>query len=131
MAHRPTARKTPQRTAVHDVIVHAGTPLLPREILARARARSAGIGMATVDRTLKSLQEEGLIQAVEIPGEPPRFEGAGKGHHHHFHCTSCERVFELAACCGHFGELTPKGFVLESHDLTLYGRCAECAARGR
>jgi Fur family ferric uptake transcriptional regulator len=64
---------------------------------------------------------------VELPGESPRYERSGIGHHHHFRCRSCARVFEIHGCPGDLRELTPEGFRLESHDVTLYGQCARCA----
>lgn len=120
-------RRTRQRRAIREVIVDAGVPLSPREILERSQSHVTGIGMATVYRTIKLLAEEGSIQTVDIAGESPRYEAAGKGHHHHFHCRDCGKVYELEGCCGHFAELTPKGFRLDGHDLTLYGQCSECA----
>lgn len=99
----------------------------PREILAEAKSRVNGIGMATVYRTLKLLADAGVVQAVEIPGEAPRYELAGKGHHHHFYCKACGKVFEVDGCPGDFSELTPRGFKLDEHELVLFGRCAVCA----
>ena len=131
MASRPTPkprapeRRTRQRDAIRDAITHAPGPVAPREILALASARADGLGLATVYRTLRILVESGDIAVVEIPGEPPRYE-APKGHHHHFLCKGCGRVFELEGCCGHFAELTPKGFLLQGHELTLMGRCRAC-----
>lgn len=49
-------------------------------------------------------------------------------HHHHFHCLNCEQVFPIHGCPGPMEGLAPQGFQVESHDLTLHGRCADCAA---
>ncbi len=122
-------RNTRQRTAIRDAIAKAGAPVSPREILDLAAENADGLGLATVYRTLKLLVEANEVLPVDIPGQSTRYELAGKGHHHHFHCNSCGRVFELTGCCGHFEELTPKGFQLETHDLTLFGRCKECAGK--
>jgi Fur family ferric uptake transcriptional regulator len=127
----PAERRTKQRQAIRDAIGDAGVPLSPREILESAQARVDGIGMATVYRTLKLLADAGVVQAVEIPGESPRFELAGKGHHHHFYCNACGKVFEVEGCPGDFSDLTPKGFRLDNHELVLFGKCAPCAAKRR
>lgn len=121
-------RDTQQRRAIRRVIEEAGRPLGPREVLAASQAHCPGLGIATVYRTLKALVEEGALTQVELPGEPPRYEGTGKRHHHHFHCRACDRVYELEGCPEGLRHLTPPGFALESHELVLYGRCAGCAA---
>jgi Fur family transcriptional regulator, ferric uptake regulator len=121
-------RDTEQRRAIRRVIEEAGRPLSPREVLAAARDHRAGLGIATVYRTLKTLVEEGALTQVELPGEAPRYETAGRQHHHHFHCRACDRVFELEGCPEGLRGLIPTGFSLESHEVVLYGRCAACAA---
>lgn len=85
-----------------------------------------GIGMATIYRNIKSMLESGEITAVSLPGGGDRYEIAGHGHHHHFHCRLCDRMYEVDACPGDMRKLAPKGFVLESHELTLYGLCGDC-----
>jgi len=120
-------RQTRQRQAIHDAIADAGVPLSPREILEQAQSRIEGLGMATVYRTLKLLADARVVAVVDIPGESPRYELAGKGHHHHFCCRACGKVYELEGCCGHFDDLTPPGFTLDGHELVLFGTCARCA----
>lgn len=121
-------RDTQQRRAIRAVLRDAGRPLSPQEILDLARGSSPGLGTATVYRTLKGLLEEGWLAAVEVPGEPPRYELAGKGHHHHFHCRRCGRLYELEGCPEDLARLTPSGFSLEAHEIVLYGRCLGCTA---
>jgi Fur family ferric uptake transcriptional regulator len=48
-------------------------------------------------------------------------------HHHHFHCVECDRVYPIHACPGPMLDLAPPGFEVQRHDLTLRGRCADCA----
>lgn len=123
-----TKRDTQQRRAIRAAIDDANRPLSPREVLESARRGSPGLGIATVYRTLKTWVEEGGLTQVDLPGEPPRYETTGKQHHHHFHCRSCDRVYELEGCPEGLRSLTPAGFSLESHEVVLYGRCAECAS---
>ncbi len=120
-------RDTRQRQAIRRAIEEAGRPLSPREVLEAASVHHAGLGIATVYRTLKSGVEGGWLQPVELPGEPPRYEPTGKQHHHHFHCRSCDRVYEIEGCPDDLRNLTPPGFALEAHEIVLYGRCADCA----
>ena len=120
-------RSTRQRTAIRAVIEAAGRPLSPQEMLEAAQAEVPALSLATVYRNLKTLVDEGDITAVTLPGDSPRYEPAQHAHHHHFQCTSCKRVFDVHDCPGDLARLAPKGFTVESHELTLYGRCDACA----
>lgn len=119
-------RNTRQRDAIRDALAAARRPLLPQEILVAAQPVAPGLGLATVYRNLKALTDAGAVSTVQIPGESPRYEIAGHQHHHHFQCRGCGRVFDVHACPGDLGHLAPAGFVVEDHELTLYGHCADC-----
>jgi len=121
-------RKTRQRDAILKEILSAEGPLSVNEIHGRASGKLSGLGIATVYRTIKSLREEGEVSIVELPGEEPRYEPAGRGHHHHFRCLSCEQTFDLEVCPVGIpnGTMLPGGYRVEDHNLTLYGRCSEC-----
>ncbi len=121
-------RDTRQRKAIRQSIEDAARPLSPQEILEFAQAAVPGLGMATVYRSIKGLVEEGWLRAVELPGRPPAYEVAGKEHHHHFHCRKCGRVFEVEGCPGNLKKLAPPGFVVEEHEVVLYGLCDRCKA---
>ncbi len=112
--------------AIRQAIEAAHGPLSPAEILKAARKRVAGLGLATVYRTLASMTKAGEIVEVAVAGEPPRFESAGREHHHHFHCRKCARLFEVHACAADLARMTPAGFRLEGHEITLAGLCAAC-----
>jgi len=121
-------RNTHQRRAIHKVIQDSGRPVGPPEIFELARAQAPGLGIATVYRCINRMLDEGTIVTVDLPGEAPRYEMAGKDHHHHFRCNACNKVYDLLACAQQFADLTPKGFHLESHEVYLFGRCDTCVA---
>ena len=121
-------RNTAQRRAIIAAFEQANRPLSPHEALAAAQRENAGLGIATVYRTIKLLVADGRLVPVELPGEPPRYELAGKHHHHHFHCRTCGRLYEVEGCLDAIRKLTPAGFELEGHDTLLFGRCAHCVA---
>jgi Fur family ferric uptake transcriptional regulator len=127
-------RYTRQRNAILNAIVAAARPMSPQEILGAAAEDAPTLGIATVYRTIRMLLDEGAVRGVELPGEPARYEAADLGHHHHFKCTACDRVFDVQECAADLRKLIPPGFTLQDHEITLYGRCAECgtgAARRR
>jgi Fur family ferric uptake transcriptional regulator len=119
-------RQTRQRLAIRRAFKRAGRPLSPEEVLDLARADVPGLGPATVYRNLSRLVEEGWLTEVSLPGESARYETAALPHHHHFLCRGCGRAFDVPACPGDVEDLAPRGFVAESHELVLYGRCPGC-----
>lgn len=129
MKPMPTERQTKQRNAIKDALHSSGRPLSPKEILAHAQESVSGMGLATVYRAIKALADADQVKVVEIPGESPRYELTGKGHHHHFCCRVCGGVFEVEGCCGHYHDDVPDGFEVEGHEVVIFGRCGECAKK--
>lgn len=121
-------RDTAQRRAIRAALIAADRPLSPAEVLDLAQEEVPTLGVATVYRNLKGFVEEGWLTVVDLPAEAPRYEIAGKKHHHHFMCRRCDRVFELTGCPGNLQSVVPRGFALEDHEVVLYGRCEACAA---
>jgi Fur family ferric uptake transcriptional regulator len=37
-------------------------------------------------------------------------------------------MYDFEGCPGQLDGLAPKGFIMEDHELFLFGRCADCAA---
>jgi Fur family transcriptional regulator, ferric uptake regulator len=120
-------RKTKQRDALVSVLERAERPLSVAELLEAASKRIEGLGVATVYRAVGALLDDGRIEAVEIPGEPTRYERSDKGHHHHFQCEKCDRVFDIAGCLDNLRKLVPPKFRVKEHSVMLYGVCAACA----
>lgn len=126
LAKRPE-RRTKQRVALAEILERSERPLSVSELLESASERIDGLGIATVYRTVAAMLEAGEIDAVDLPGEPTRYERSNKGHHHHFSCEGCERVFDLAGCLENLRKLAPPKFKVRGHAVTLYGLCAGCA----
>jgi len=124
-------RNTNQRIAIREAFIKADRPLGPQEAMDAAQAKVPKLGIATVYRTIKGLMDEGWLVPVALPGEPPRYELAQKHshHHHHFRCRSCEKVFDIAGCSKAIDTDIPPGFVVESHEVVVYGLCPACAGK--
>jgi Fur family ferric uptake transcriptional regulator len=119
-------RHTRQKEAIRKAFIEADRPLSLEEALASAQENHSGLGIATVYRNIKSLVEEGWLTPVEIPGDSPRYEIAGKKHHHHFHCNDCGKLYELEDCVEYIKPKLPRGFRATGHEFFLYGICATC-----
>ncbi len=120
-------RKTRQREAIKDVFERSERPLTIAELVDEASRSVAGLGVATAYRAVAALLEEGSVESVEIPGEPARYERAQKGHHHHFQCERCDRVFDVGGCLENLRKLAPPRFRVKAHNVTLYGLCSSCS----
>ena len=122
-------RQTTQRKAILESLLQATGPLTPQEVLEQAKKTQPSLGLATVYRTLKLLEQEGEVTIVHIPGESARFEVTYDDHHHYFCCKACETVYNLDVNCpvdSLTGETLPGGFAVTNHALTFYGLCPTC-----
>lgn len=125
----PARRDTEQQRAIRTAFENAGRPLSVDEVHRYAREHSPTLGLSTVYRAISRLSEDGTLVPVSVPGQPDRHELASSAteHHHHFHCESCDRVFDVHACPGGLANMLPSGFELTGHELSLKGRCIDCA----
>lgn len=119
-------RRTRQRSVIQRVLLEANRPLSPQDIREAAQAKAPGLGIATVYRAIHTMSAEGTLVPVKVPGEAPRYEAAGKEHHHHFQCRECDDVFDIQGCPPDINKLAPEGFQLEGHQVVLYGVCPPC-----
>jgi Fur family ferric uptake transcriptional regulator len=120
-------RRTRQQSAIEDIFARMDRPLSPQEVHEHARKDIPSLGMATVYRALNHMVDANEIRVVELPGQPPRYESAGLSHHHHFHCLTCDRVFDLDGCLLKADLNLPEGYLVVSHDITLSGTCPDCS----
>ncbi len=120
-------RDTAQRRAIREVFRSEARPLSPEDVLHGGQGSVPSLGIATVYRNIKALMQEGWLKTVALPGESTRYDLSARPHHHHFVCKCCEQAFDIEACPSGVEGLAPKGFVVEDHEVTLYGRCPACA----
>jgi Fur family transcriptional regulator, ferric uptake regulator len=121
-------RKTSQRAALEMVFDKEDRPMGVDEILKTGRELVESLNQATVYRNLKVMVEKGVLLQVSHPILGTLYERTGKGHHHHFHCRVCDRVFELPGCGLDSKKAAPTGYVTEDHEIFLFGVCPACAA---
>jgi len=121
-----STRVTSQRTAILAAVREAPGPLRPSEVLERASRAVPTLGIATVYRQLKRLQESGELRAVELGVNDVRYEPADRGPHRHFLCRECGDVFDVEGCPDGMSGQAPAGFEVDEREVTFYGRCREC-----
>ncbi len=109
-------------------MVSSGRPLRVDEILAGVSPDLPKTNVSTIYRAIQRWLEDGQLVEVALANQPPHYELAeiAAHHHHHFRCLKCEKLFDVEGCVAGLEALLPKGFVLESHEITLEGKCAKC-----
>ncbi|MCC7487446.1 MAG: transcriptional repressor [Burkholderiales bacterium] len=128
------ARLTRQRTRVLSVLLSAERALTHHE-LERRLERGPGIDRVTLYRALEWLTRQGLAHRIAGENRVWRFTATTDGRspaHAHFECGGCGAVLCLAEVRAGRAVPLPAGYRGERVELTVKGRCAECApARGR
>ena len=119
-------RNTKQRQLVLEVVRQHGGHISADEVYLKAREIDPSISRGTIYRNLKLLLENGWLRQVYHPSLGTLYERTGKGHHHHFHCRLCNRVYDLPGCALNEKEAAPAGFVVEDHECFLFGVCPAC-----
>lgn len=93
------------------------------------RVAPAGVGLASVYRTLELLASLGVAARRAEPGGEVSFLYCSSEHHHHVVCTVCGLVREIEQCPGsrldREVELVTR-FTIERHALDFFGICADC-----
>lgn len=120
-------RKTRQQEIIAEILEKAEAPLTPVEIHTKAQKKIPNLGIATVYRGIKKLIEAKQAILVDLPGTAPRYESTSRKHHHHFVCRGCDQVLDIQGCVPGVHRIAPKHFIVESHEITLYGLCEHCA----
>jgi Fur family transcriptional regulator, ferric uptake regulator len=122
-------KPTRQRVEIAAELRREANDVTAQELHSRLRKRGTRLGLATVYRTLGTLEDAGVIDAfAHEPGERC-YRWCGGGHHHHLVCAECHRVVELEDCrIGPWlDELSAAhGFSVTGHEVEVTGVCADC-----
>ena len=118
-------RMTDQRRTIARVIDAAEDHPDVDELHARAVAIDPRISLATVYRTVKLLEEAGILERLEFGDGRARFEDSQRAHHDHLIDMDTGEVIEF--CDPEIEELQERiarrlGYRLEGHRLELLGR---------
>jgi len=118
-------KMTGQRRVIARVLSDADDHPDVEELYRRAVELDARISIATVYRTVRLLEERGILERRDFGGGRARYEPTEHGHHYHLIDVDTGRVIEfedvehervLASIANRLG------FDLVSHRLELFGR---------
>lgn len=122
-------RVTEPRIAILEALLENHGPFTVEEIHQRIPKKKCDL--ATIYRSLGSLENKGLIHRCEFGDGTARYELSAREnriHHHHVICRICKRIEVLDDCelqeLDHFAK--KRGFSSVSHSLEFFGICPLC-----
>jgi Fur family ferric uptake transcriptional regulator len=126
-------RRGGARKAVVETLARHDCAVTALELDEELRKRSAGVGRASVYRTLDQLEELGLVQRLEVSRDAASYEVVSPSGHHHHHavCRRCGRMepFEDPELEQAIARVSGRvGVEVAEHDVVLRGLCERCSA---
>jgi Fur family ferric uptake transcriptional regulator len=125
-------RVTPQRAVILETVAHMQGHIAVQEVFEHAGDRLPGLNIATVYRTLETMEEAGLVDKLIVSSGTDRYSLRDSTHPHgHLVCECCGAIVELGPevlqeVAQTVEEAT--GHQIDHAHLTLPGMCQACAA---
>ncbi len=130
---RKGLKLTRQREEILKSLMAANRHLGIDEVYVTLKKQDLTLGRATVFRTIKLLQECGLVAEVGAVNGRSKYElKADRPHHDHMVCIECGRILEFQSpMMERFQDeaIRRHGFVALWHRHEIFGRCRDCWKR--
>ena len=124
------ARSTRQREALVHVLDEVDGFRTAQQLHAMLVERGDKVGIATVYRSLQLLADADLVDVIHGDDGESSYRRCSTRHHHHLVCRVCGRAVEAQAPAVETwvdAMAAEHGFSDVSHDLEIFGTCADCA----
>ena len=127
-------KMTGQRRLIARILSEAEDHPDVEELHRRALQRDRRVSIATVYRTVRLLEERGILERRDFGGGRARYDLADRGHHHHLIDVETGHVIEFGdeaheALAKAIAERL--GYDLVGHKLELFGRPRASAAKSK
>lgn len=129
LLHDSGFRITSQRKLILEAIAHqVGWHVHPKDVYSYAHEKDSNVGLATVYRTIKMLEDMDLLNKVYMMGKQDT-KPSNHGVHYHLICLKCGNIKDVND--GIIDELSRAikgkyGFETTQSKLTFYGMCNDC-----
>jgi Fur family ferric uptake transcriptional regulator len=129
-------RLTKPRERIIELALRHDRPFTAEQLVAELchaeETRGAGIGRATVYRTLEILASVDVLSRVIQPGGGTAYVVDAPGHRHHLVCSSCGATVSFRSCpvdtlVQHLTADT--SYAIHDHLLEVFGTCPDCQRR--
>ena len=119
-----------QKDYILKVLYFSKEHLTAEEISNKIKTNyNVSIGIATVYRAMKFLNDMKLVHLLDIGDGIIRYELNLSKHHDHLICTSCGIIIEFSDNLIELKQMKiveKNNFILKEHVMTIYGVCETC-----
>jgi Fur family peroxide stress response transcriptional regulator len=119
---------TPQRIVIYEELIKSKDHPNAEVLFERVRKIFPDISLDTVNRTLLTFSQIGIVSVVEGNGEPRRFDPDIENHHH-FRCVKCNTIIDFDYKLYDDIEVPEKintKFTVLNKKVILQGYCDKC-----
>ena len=119
---------TPQRVVIYEELLKSKDHPNAEVLFERVKNIFPDISLDTVNRTLLTLSQIGIVNIVEGNGEPRRFDPDIENHHH-FRCVKCNTIIDFDYKLYDNLEVPDKinkKFTVLNKKVLLQGYCNKC-----
>ncbi|MBN1913215.1 MAG: transcriptional repressor [Candidatus Omnitrophica bacterium] len=119
---------TPQRMIIFESLIDDKSHPCADTVFQRVRKKAPHISFDTVNRTLLSFVDMGLLKVVEGYGRPKRFDPDTENHHH-FQCVKCNKIIDFsdkALDAIEIPEDIKRRFTVTGKKIVIEGLCDSC-----
>lgn len=118
-------RRSKQRDLIFDYLKGTKAHPTPEKIFDDLRQKNPDIGIATVYRNLKALNEQGLIRKLNVGETADRYD-ADMSNHYHFLCECCGEVSDIYEPEMDITFKKNNGMVVKNFQVYGLGICSKC-----
>ncbi|QUY42558.1 Fur family transcriptional regulator [Acaryochloris marina] len=119
---------TPHQRRVLEVLFSTPQEFSAQDLHQEFKKQQQRVGLATIYRALKVLQQRGKVQTRSLPNGEAVYSIAS-AHRHHLTCVNCGRSMPLMNCPVHELEQElsqTQKFQVFYHTLEFFGLCQNC-----
>ena len=129
--HQAGLKVTPQRLAIYNLLMDCAAHPSAEWVYRKITGTWPTISFDTVNRTLLTFAEIGVIDTVESYSLSRRFDSQTEKHHH-LHCVKCGQITDFCDAAldnALVSEHVENGFTVTGSRVVISGICSGCAAQ--
>ena len=126
-----SARLTTRQQQILEELINCADEISGQQLHRTLIEGSSNMGLTTVYRHLRNLQQKGLVRCRNLPTGEALYSPVNRDHHH-LTCVDCGQTVTLKSCPIKNIELPKtqtKNFELLFHTLEFFGLCKSCHQR--